>query len=584
MPLLPPQPANIVSLEPQPLAEDSSKQEPLELPKRSAPVPPVENTDRRFVLVKGAASSYNPAAMRSSNPPPKPSPAPPAIDLQRGDLTAAHVHFTPIRALAKYPYTYCDRTRKQEIASAFFDGGKFWEREWDLYYVWDVEPVKPLIIVRESQFQALLTEINNHLKLNLAITNWQREESLVTRFPDHPDCRPRYLGRSSSRQQFDDMTYNTPTKGVCAAGESACGPPDSGTLEQFKELMEELWDVQRAKTKANKEKKQQERLGRQKTMQDQLKRAQRYLGLHPSEATGSMSTSGPLSAIDASLPAPFPQDQSVVFVCVDVESYERAHDKITEVGIATLDTSDIISVAPGTDGEAWRKHIKARHFRIKENCHLVNHEHVAGHPDGFEFGESTFVSLKEAPMHVAACFQPPFGMHTSNTPATEVTAILANMEVDKNGNLMTMEKRNIVFLGHDALSDVRYLQQLGYDPLRAENIIEAMDTATMYQAWQREMQAPSLGRILYHFDIVGWKLHNAGNDAIYTVQAMLALCVREATMRGSSELETKRNEDMATKMAAAQDAAAERIKEEAKGWSVVEAVADGGKPVPPKSP
>jgi hypothetical protein len=209
---------------------------------------------------------------------------------------------------------------------------------------------------------------------------------------------------------------------------------------------------------------------------------------------------------------PFAFDQSVVFICVDVESHERAHHKITEIGLATLDTRDLVGVAPGKDGEEWRKQIKARHFRINEHRHLVNHEFVQGHPDGFGFGESTFVGLEEAPTHVAACFSPPFGAHTSNTPEYEISSIMLR-ELDLN------EKRNLVFLGHDTLSDVRYLQQLGYDPMKVENIIEAMDTAKMYQGWRRDPQPTSLGRIMNDFDVAAWKLHNAGNDAVYTVSS-----------------------------------------------------------------
>ncbi|KAH7073775.1 hypothetical protein BKA63DRAFT_534163 [Paraphoma chrysanthemicola] len=576
-----------VSLEdPQPVIGEDSKQTRVALPIRPAPPPAAQNTERRFVVVKGAASAYNPGAMRTptASLPKAPSQLP-ATDLQRGDLVATHHHFTPIKALAKYPYSFCDyKARMQDIASAFFDQKKFWNREWDLFYVWDTDAVKPVILVREKQFQDLLTEINTHLQLNLTITNWQREESLVTRFPDHPDCRPRFLGRSSSEEEYNAMTYSIPDKTFRAAGEPTTGPPDSGTLEEFKQLMEDLWEVQKGKNRANKERKQQERLGRQKTMQDQFKRAQRYLGLLPREGTAPVyAKEAPrtLPAVDASLPAPFGCDQSVVFVCVDVESYERAHHKITEIGVATLDTRDLKGIAPGKDGEAWRKLVKARHFRIQENRHLVNHEFVQGHPDGFDFGESTFVKLQDAPQHVAACFHPPFGVHVSNTSAEEIAAMLRDMDFDKNGNLNSSEERKIVFLGHDTLGDVRYLQNLGYDPLKVENIIEAMDTATMFQVWQRELQPASLGKILYHFDIIAWKLHNAGNDAMYTVQAMLAIAVRDATMRGSAELEAKRNEDKAARMAAAQEDVTQRINEEVEGWNVHEA-GDGGAPVPLK--
>lgn len=384
------------------------------------------------------------------------------------------------------------------------------------YYIWDVETVNPLILVRESQFQDLLKEINKHLKLGLRITDSQRQEGLVCRFPNHPACLPRYLGRSSSRDQYDSMVQNTPDRDFRAADEKPHGPPDSGTLEDFKQMMQDLWDVQKAKSKDKKARQQQDRLARQSSMVDQLKRAQRFLGLRAPDVASQTASPAIAQAID---PLASPQssfDQSVVFVCVDIESYERAHHKITEIGVATLDTKDLVDIAPGPDGEAWRKLIKARHFRIKEHRHLVNSEFVQGHPDGFEFGESTFVSLEDAPAHVAACFQPPFGVHISNTTGEDVVKIsLRELELN--------EKRRLVLLGHDTLSDIRYLRQLGYDPVQVENIIEPLDTAKMYQAWRRDSQPTSLGRIMNDFDVAAWKLHNAGNDAVYTVSSTKGL-------------------------------------------------------------
>jgi hypothetical protein len=308
------------------------------------------------------------------------------------------------------------------------------------------------------------------------------------------------------------MTSNVPDRSFRAAGECVHGPPDSGTIDQFEQMMEDMWDVQQKKNKAKKAEKQLEWLGRQISMVDQLKRAQRYLGLRAAQSNGQSRPSGPPRAVDPFSPAPFDFEQSVVFICVDVESYERAHHKITEIGVATLDTRDLVGVAPGQDGEEWRKIIKARHFRINEHRHLVNYEFVHGHPDGFEFGVSTFVDLKDASTHVAACFNHPFGAHPSNTPEKEMVNIaLRGLDLD--------EKRNLVFLGHDTLSDVRYLQQLGYEPMKVESIIEAMDTAKIYQAWRRDPQPTSLGRIMNDFDVAAWKLHNAGNDAVYTVSA-----------------------------------------------------------------
>ncbi|ENI06892.1 hypothetical protein COCC4DRAFT_49509 [Bipolaris maydis ATCC 48331] len=442
---------------------------------------------------------------------------PPTTNLRRGELASAHDHFTPIQALAKYPYTYCDKSHMQPIASAIFDQGKFWNRVWDIYYVWPTDSSKPTLVVHENQVQALLTEINHQLQLDLRITNHQREEGLVIRFPDHPRCLPRYLGRSQSRQDIEDMITITPNETYRAVGEPPHPILQPAELEAFNKLMEDIAKVQKPKGKA-KAKRQQDRLAKNKTMASQFKRAQRHLGLREAEQMHPSAEPRSSPAVDSSMPAPFMFEQSVVFVCVDVESYEGAHHKITEVGVATLDTRDLQGVAPGENGKAWREMIRARHFRIKEYKHLVNHLYVIGHPDGFLFGKSTLISLNEAANHVAACFRAPFG--GVDTPTEQ-----------------SNEKRNIILLGHDTLGDVHYLQQLGYDPVKEGNILEVMDTATMYRVWHRDQQPTKLGNILGDFDIVGWKLHNAGNDAVYTLQAMLGICVREATSRGSLDSE-----------------------------------------------
>jgi len=53
-------------------------------------------------------------------------------DLKPGGLISFGHKFTSIQALSKYPYKFCNKADMQDIASAFFDAGKFWDREWDL--------------------------------------------------------------------------------------------------------------------------------------------------------------------------------------------------------------------------------------------------------------------------------------------------------------------------------------------------------------------------------------------------------------------------------------------------------------------
>lgn len=94
------------------------------------------------------------------------------------------------------------------------------------------------------------------------------------------------------------MIDNAPGHDFRAAGEAKSPPPDERTLEAFKQLMEESFEAQKAKNKAAKAKKHQERLLKQKTMSDQFKRTQRYLGLRPSAPADASTPSGPPSAID----------------------------------------------------------------------------------------------------------------------------------------------------------------------------------------------------------------------------------------------------------------------------------------------
>ena len=150
------------------------------------------------------------------------------------------------------------------------------------YYIWPADGSSPLILIREDQLQTLLTDINTEFQdLRLKITTYNRTEGLVIKFPSHPRLTPRYLGRSSSKAEFDDMSANAPGHTFTAPGEGHAPPPDQRTLEAFKKMMDDAAELNKAKSKAMKAKKKEERALKQKNMGQQLKRAQRYLGLHP---------------------------------------------------------------------------------------------------------------------------------------------------------------------------------------------------------------------------------------------------------------------------------------------------------------
>lgn len=89
-----------------------------------------EAPEKLFLLKEGATSLHNVSAASEISK--FPSAALPPLHLSKGELSPAGQQFTPITAFSKYPYKFCNLSNSQAIASAFFDAGKFWDREWDL--------------------------------------------------------------------------------------------------------------------------------------------------------------------------------------------------------------------------------------------------------------------------------------------------------------------------------------------------------------------------------------------------------------------------------------------------------------------
>lgn len=316
---------------------------------------------------------------------------------------------------------------------------------------------KPLLLVPDIQVQELVDEINAKFRCALEIPA-DPELGFLISFYDNGSPQPQFLGVSLSKTDCLEMesTISSPAEGY---GETPAG--GSTALEisfaAFKLKMERAVQATQRKTKALKKKKNHSRLLQQQDWIRSLKRAQRYVGLRPRVARGvqpildgnlnweeqkaaqlelDLMTGVVLFSIKAQEPVPYPFDSDVIFISVDVESYERDHRQITEIGVSTLDTRDIVGVAPGEEGKTWRTYIRSRHFRVKEFATLVNSDFVKGSPDKFMFGHSEWVSLRDAPSAVDSCFQGPFSSvfrHDGSPPATTETGqngLSLNAEVE----------------------------------------------------------------------------------------------------------------------------------------------------------
>lgn len=224
----------------------------------------------------------------------------------------------------------------------------------------------------------------------------------------------------------EELKKNVPPRYYKMENEHPAQTPSDRSLAAFQAKIALMIQVQKGKKIANKEKSKKDRMEKQASWNHTIKRVQRYLGLrerrrdHHTTIRADVAASGlEWGAYDdavrvattnlspmlfhTGIVAPFNQEDDVVFVCVDVEAYERNTKLITEIGIATLDTRDIKSVVPGEGGKNWMNHIIGRHFRINEykrklhlpkveiqklikSLDLENTEFVAGCADRFAFG------------------------------------------------------------------------------------------------------------------------------------------------------------------------------------------------------
>ena len=423
------------------------------------------------------------------------------------------------------------------------------------YYIYPPLEVseKPLILVSAEEVKNLLEDINSDLGYQLDFPRRSTEPGFLLNLPSSEKPHPRYLGYCRSKDNLMALENEIPDREQDEDTEFPfVADPGDRSFRAFKKTIQDGIQATKNKNKATKEKKKMQRVGIKQSWCRELKRVQCYLGVRPrrsetarngppndvnlswdehqkaTEEYERASQDQPLAEVHPDHPMSYPFDKGVVFVCVDVESYERDHRIITEIGISSLDTDDIAKLPPGEGGKTWMSQIRARHFRIKEYAHFHNQEFIVGCADRFEksFGTSEFVSLKEAPQIVAACFRPPFskvnlptaqreistelritndGLHEDTEIQEDLHNALPNNETNNNGT----GKRKIVLVGHDTKTDIEYLRNLGYDVTTLSNLLEAIDTADLFRAWKHSQNPTNLGSVLLELGLVGWNLHNA---------------------------------------------------------------------------
>lgn len=192
-----------------------------------------------------------------------------------------------------------------------------------------------------------------------------------------------------------------------------------------------------------------------------------------------------------------------ILFCVDVEAYEFSHDIVSEIGVCVYD--------PRADfcctGFAHTAKITKFHLIIKENMHYRNGRYVKDNQDNFLGGPSYVMPMKSALMTLQ---------------------LLLNYYFPEDISQSQTAQFGVSLVGHDVKGDVGWLTSLGLHfpsymlaPAAHRNGY-IIDTQVLWRC-SFGSKYSSLKKILTFFDIPNARLHNGGNDALFTLILLLVL-------------------------------------------------------------
>ncbi|KAK6436959.1 hypothetical protein LTR95_006851 [Oleoguttula sp. CCFEE 5521] len=203
--------------------------------------------------------------------------------------------------------------------------------------------------------------------------------------------------------------------------------------------------------------------------------------------------------------------KDIVFVCIDCEAWEFDSQEVTEIGVAVLDSRDLSQASsqarePAQAYDNILTKIKYAHYRPVEYALHGNKRHVPGCPEAFGFGTSTWIRIGDGAKILSRIFTDPARL----AEAADFTTDFA------------FENRPIVFVAHGPGGDIAFMQTLGFDLKQVQGIVAHVDTEKVVVK-----NIGGLLTLLASVEINPVNLHNAGNDAAYTLNGMIKAAVLE---------------------------------------------------------
>lgn len=175
------------------------------------------------------------------------------------------------------------------------------------------------------------------------------------------------------------------------------------------------------------------------------------------------------------------------FISIDIEAFEFSQQKITEIGISIYD--------PLKEALSFVPNFTNIHILIKEHLHLRNGKYVVDNKDRYLCGNSIILTKNEALKFIQSLLD---------------HYLISRYET---------HGMNSILVGHDIKGDIKWLKQLG---LHLPANVKSLDTQIISRLSNGSNQL-GLGKILNRYGIPHSYLHNAGNDAYFTLLLLLKL-------------------------------------------------------------
>ncbi|KAK6335322.1 hypothetical protein TWF718_010752 [Orbilia javanica] len=361
-----------------------------------------------------------------------------------------------LKTVRRWPYTKTSKVN-QVVLKRFFDKEPFFNRAWDLYIVESSSNGSDIggIVVPLEQVKTFFTQT----EAETAVTLLKSERELVLDLGPPSEYVVRLVGISTSSSDYEKLLCMQPSLPSSSPPSLQSPPPSLPSSGHCGASINASGRSSRLNRGTKSDKKRQAQIENRRNM---LK-----------------------SAVEI-----FTRGEGYTFFSVDIESWERNHDIVTEVGLTKY--------IPGTTldhGEPISDHII-----IKEHRRYKNGSYVADASGNFEFGNSRQVPLAEIKGAIVAFMDAP-------------------------------ESHQRILVGHDINADIEYLRKLGYDE-ELKGFSMTFDTVEIWKAFADTLDGIGLSRLCSQLDISAWNLHNAGNDARYTMDAFVKMVSRAANGEG----------------------------------------------------